>query len=89
MKRFLTEKEVAEYLPLEISQFRHWIRIGRMPAPMPDINLWDRKALDAACDRLSGLGAPQNALDSWEEKRKAKDGLRSAERRAYVPKDVG
>jgi hypothetical protein len=53
--RFGSESMGAERLGLPLATFRHWVRIGRLPGPVPDLDLYDLKALDAACDRMSGL----------------------------------
>ncbi len=71
MARFVSDKEAATYLGLEPSQFSHWVATGRLPAPLPDIDKWDLRALDVAADRLSGIGNSSNALDSWRERRRA------------------
>jgi len=68
MARLLVEKEAAEGVGLPLATFRHWVEIGRLPKPLPDCGLYDTKALDAALDRVSGLGAPANALDAWRAK---------------------
>jgi hypothetical protein len=68
MARLLTEKEAAESIGLDIATFRNWVAAGKMPKPIPDCGKYDLKALDAALDRLSGLGGPSNALDAWKAK---------------------
>jgi hypothetical protein len=40
-------------------------RKGIMPGPIPGTRLWDRKALDAAMDRLSGLTQRTSEADAW------------------------
>jgi hypothetical protein len=74
--RFVSESEAAEALGIPPSLFRDLVQTGRLPGPVPDIGLFDVKALDAACDRLSGLhgsGAPPvNPLDQWLETRSMK-----------------
>jgi excisionase family DNA binding protein len=68
MPRLATEKEAAEYLGLELATFRAWVECGRLPKPLPDAGKYDLRALDAAVDRISGLGSPANALDAWRSK---------------------
>jgi hypothetical protein len=58
-------------LGLELSQFHHWVSIGRLPPPFPDIHKWDVVALHAAIDRLSGIGNCANALEAWRDRRSA------------------
>ena len=83
MARFVTERDAAEALGLPLSNFRHWVKIGRLPGLVADVQLYDLKALHAACDRFSGLGSPRDALDAWEQKQGLKDGLGTIERRSH------
>jgi predicted site-specific integrase-resolvase len=71
MARLATEKEAAEAIGLELATFRTWVQAGRLPGPIPDCGRFDLKALDAAIDRISGLGAA-NALDAWRAKAHAR-----------------
>jgi hypothetical protein len=66
--RLVTEKEAAEAVGLELATFRAWVASGRLPKPIPDCGKFDLKAIDAAIDRISGLGGPTNALDVWRRK---------------------
>lgn len=78
MARFVSESKGAEHLGLPLATFRHWVHIGKLPGPIPDVCLYDLKALDAACDRLSGLGTAENALDAWRQGKERRNGSRSA-----------
>ena len=68
MARLVTEKAAAEIVGIPLATFHAWVEAGRLPRPLPDVGLWDTKALDAAVDRISGLGGPSNALDNWRAK---------------------
>ena len=68
MVRLVSEKEGAEAIGLDLATFRSWVSCGRLPQPIPDCGKFDLKALDAALDRISGLGGPSNALDAWKAK---------------------
>ena len=74
MPRLVSEKPAAEQLGLELATFRHWVRTNRLPGPIPDCDKYDMKAIDAALDRISGLGAPENALDAWIIRKKTRAG---------------
>jgi hypothetical protein len=65
LPRLITAQEGAAALGLELSQFHHWVSLGRLPKSFPDINKWDVEALHVAIDRLSGIGGRANALDAW------------------------
>lgn len=71
MPRLATEKEVAIYIGLDLATFRQWVGSGRLPKPLPDCGKYDLKAIDNALDRISGIGAPSNALDYWRGRRDA------------------
>ena len=54
--RGMSKQEAAAYAGCEtLSAFNSWIRRGIMPGPIPGTHRWDRKAIDAALDRLAGL----------------------------------
>jgi hypothetical protein len=74
MARLASEKEAADAVGLELSTFRAWVSSGKLPGPIPDCGKYDLKAIDAALDRISGLGGPSNALDAW----RAKEGVKIA-----------
>ena len=68
MARLVSEKEGAEAIGLELATFRSWVASGKLPKPIAECGKYDLKAIDAALDRISGLGGPTNALDAWKAK---------------------
>ena len=57
-RRGLTRKQAAEYVGVSITTFDMLVKAGQLPKPLPLDHghmLFDRKALDLALDRLSGL----------------------------------
>lgn len=56
-RRLVTETTAAEIIGLPLSAFRHWVEVGRLPGPLLDSGLYDQRAIDAALDRLSGIGS--------------------------------
>ncbi len=64
--RGLTREQAAEYCGCESLQaFEDWVRRGIVPGPMAGTRRWDRKAIDRALDRRSGL--VEAAVSSFEE----------------------
>lgn len=63
--RCLTIADAAAYCGLTPGGFRQWVSIGRLPPSLPGTHRWDRKAIDFALDRLSGL--PTGAVNEAEE----------------------
>lgn len=56
MKRGLTKQEAAAYCGCEtLAAFDQWRSKGIIPGPIHGTTRWDRKAIDAALDRASGL----------------------------------
>lgn len=68
--RGLTLDQAAAYAGCAtVSAFRDWIRKGIMPGPIPGTHRFDRKAIDAALDRLSGLSTTvpeQSPYEAWK-----------------------
>ena len=65
--RCLTVTDAAAYAGCKtVSAFRDWVRRGIMPGPLPGTHRYDRKAIDAALDRLSGLSATMTELSPYE-----------------------
>ena len=56
MKRGLTKQEAADYCGCNsLDAFDRWRQRGIVAQAIPGTTRWDRKALDAALDRASGL----------------------------------
>ena len=67
MKRGLTAEQAAEYCGCEtIEAFNTWVKRKIIPGPIPGTHRWDRKAIDQALDRLSGLTNSQgSSFEDW------------------------
>ena len=70
--RLASEQEAAAELGLELATFRVWVKCGKLPQPLPDCGKYDLRAIDAAVDRISGLGSSANALDAWRAKKEGR-----------------
>jgi hypothetical protein len=74
--RGMSKEQAAAYAGCEsLSAFNDWVRRGIMPRPIPGTRKWDRKAIDAALDRMSGLDSkirPQlSPYDEWKASQNA------------------
>lgn len=73
--RCLTREQAAEYCGLSLDGFDDWRRRGLIPGPIAGTRRWDRKALDLALDKASGIKPSGDekggALDDWRRKREA------------------
>lgn len=70
--RGMTREEAAAYCGCEsMAAFSDWVRRGIIPHPLPGTHRWDRKAIDAALDRASGLetGLQESPLEAWRAQR--------------------
>jgi hypothetical protein len=68
--RLLTREQAAAYCGLSIQGFGRWVRLGRLPGPIPGTSRWDVKAIDLALDLASGISnTAASPLDEWIEKR--------------------
>jgi hypothetical protein len=74
--RGMSKEQAAAYAGCESpSAFNDWVRRGIMPRPIPGTRKWDRKAIDAALDQISGLDSkirPQlSPYDEWKASQNA------------------
>ncbi|MGY3535368.1 hypothetical protein ACVISU_008136 [Bradyrhizobium sp. USDA 4452] len=78
MKRGMNKQEAAEYCGCDtLAAFDQWRSKGIVPGPIPGTTRWDRKALDAALDRASGLvttSAPElTPFQRWKAENAARE----------------
>jgi hypothetical protein len=67
--RLMTGAEAAAYLGLTPASFSKWVAKGRAPPPLPGTRRWDRKAIDLALDKISGIPlTPLSKEDEAEKK---------------------
>jgi hypothetical protein len=59
--------DAAAYCGVTAATFARWISDGRVPKPLPGTRRWDRKAIDLALDRLSGISPAAEQEDAWVE----------------------
>lgn len=71
VQRVLSKSAAAAYLGLTPRGFAEWVRLGRVPGPLPGTYRWDRVALDRHLDKLSGISVgtsePTSQLKKWME----------------------
>lgn len=72
--RCLSRQDAACHCGVSVYSFDDWVRRGILPKPIPGTRRWDRKAIDAALDRLSGITAniPSSPLAEWRARRNAR-----------------
>ncbi|MCZ7449611.1 hypothetical protein O8B93_18660 [Agrobacterium rhizogenes] len=65
--RLIGRKEAAAYLGIAESTFSMWVATHKMPPTIPGTRKWDRRAIDARLDEISGLDTGDNAEDEFEK----------------------
>jgi hypothetical protein len=67
IKRGLSKREAAEYCGCTtLAAFDQWRAKRIVPGPIPGTARWDRKALDAALGRASGLTIKSEGLSPYQ-----------------------
>jgi hypothetical protein len=66
--RLMTRSEAAEYCSVTDSAFSNWVRLGIMPTPISHTKRWDRRAIDARLDQMSGLSAAEEVSEDPVER---------------------
>lgn len=80
--RLIGRKEAAEYCGIAESTFSLWVSTHKMPPAVPGTRMWDKRAIDAKLDEISGImsPAPEDPFDAWERENRTgrlsgRDGL--------------
>lgn len=81
--RLFGRREAAAYLGIGESTFSLWVTTHKMPPAIAGTRKWDRRAIDAKLDAISGLDvANDNTLEDefekWERERDARKAQRSS-----------
>lgn len=74
--RLIGRKEAAAYCGIGESTFSMWVANHKMPAAIPGTRRWDKAAIDAKLDEISGLAAREveDPYEKWmRENRKVDD----------------
>jgi len=58
--RLMNRHDAAAYCGVGTSTFHAWVRNGFIPQPLFGSKRWDRKAIDLALDRASGIPTTAN-----------------------------
>ncbi|RFB95753.1 hypothetical protein B5K11_10105 [Rhizobium leguminosarum bv. trifolii] len=60
-------KQAALYLGIAESTFSLWVSSHKMPPCIPGTRKWDRRAIDAKLDQISGLDVSptEDRYDQW------------------------
>lgn len=61
--RLMSGADAAAYCGVTPATWSGWVASGRAPKPLPGTRRWDRKAIDLALDKASGIEAPSIVPD--------------------------
>lgn len=66
--RLIGRKQAAAYCGIAESTFSMWVATHKMPATIPGTRKWDKRAIDAKLDEISGLDGNdgEDPYDKWE-----------------------
>ena len=71
--RLIGRKEAAAYCNITPTAFSGWVQTHKMPPPIPGTRKWDKRAIDARLDEISGLAVADNPVDEFEKWSRERD----------------
>lgn len=81
--RLIGRKEAAAYCSVTPTCFSMWVASHKMPPAIPGTRKWDKRAIDAKLDEISGLAVNDNGgetdLQKWRRERDASKAKRANE----------
>ncbi|MBP2570223.1 hypothetical protein G6M85_13520 [Agrobacterium tumefaciens] len=73
--RLIGRKKAAAYLGIAESTFSLWVSTHKMPAAIAGTRKWDKRAIDAKLDEISGLTLnsfeDEDEFEKWEREQAA------------------
>ena len=74
--RLISRAEAAAYCGISPTCFSMWVASHKMPPSIPGTRKWDKRAIDAKLDEISGLGSNEakgeTDLQKWRRERDAR-----------------
>lgn len=81
--RLIGRSEAAAYCGITPTCFSMWVASHKMPTSIPGTRKWDKHAIDAKLDEISGLASNDNTeetdLQKWRRERDARKAKRPDE----------
>lgn len=86
--RLIGRREAAAYCGISPTAFSGWVASHKMPPAIPGTRKWDKRAIDAKLDEISGLGGVSSSADTSDEFEKWDKSYRErqARRAPYKPR---
>ena len=86
--RLISGPDAAAHLGISRATFAKWTANGTLPKPIPNTRYWDRKAIDLALDKCSGIANASASLraedDAWVRKYEARKAASGAGNRVQA-----
>jgi predicted DNA-binding transcriptional regulator AlpA len=76
--RLLTQKAAAAYVGVSAPTSAKWVAAGLLPPSVSITKMWDKKAIDAQLDKLSGLEVKPSHDGGYERRRLEREAKRAA-----------
>ena len=72
--RLIGRKEAAAYLGIGESTFSLWVSTHKMPGVIAGTKKWDKRAIDARLDEISGIveDVKEDPYDRWQRESAAR-----------------
>lgn len=81
--RLIGRQEAAAYCGITPTCFSMWVASHKMPPSIPGTRKWDKRAIDAKLDEISGLAVNDNEaedeFEKWSRQRDARKAQRANE----------
>jgi len=74
--RLLSRAKAATYCGITRTAFSKWVKAGVMPQTLSGTRRWDKNAIDARLDEISGLASAdaqqEDDFEKWSNEREAR-----------------
>lgn len=78
--RLIGRAEAAAYCGITPTCFSMWVASHKMPPAVPGTRKWDKRAIDAKLDEISGLAVDDNKAETGLQKWRRECDARRAEK---------
>jgi len=81
--RLIGRREAAAYCGISPTCFSMWVASHKMPPAIPGTRKWDKRAIDAKLDEISGLNSDkqEDRYGKWRREARLSSGLTEWRRR--------
>ncbi|MBY2913763.1 helix-turn-helix transcriptional regulator [Rhizobium leguminosarum] len=84
--RLISRKDAAAYCGIGESTFSLWVANHKMPPAIAGTRKWDKRAIDARLDEISGIAIEENE-DDFDRMQRESDARRAKRMAQIAPQD--